>query len=147
MEKALTELSKMKCMQYFGLMQMPEPAKEGQLWSSAILRVLKNDGYEYYVAQGTDNSGNLCIKADYEGEHCIIKTIETHPIMPFEPKLDKIPLEMCSKKDLANWITIMDTPLNPGQWELNSMKTKDIYDLCVRCLRLMNREEIKQQHK
>lgn len=147
MNNEKSEITMAKSMQYIGLTQMPEPAKKGQDWAYAILHVAKSDGLDYYVVQGIDKSGNHCIKADFESTHSIIGVLGVYPVFPYDLRIDMIPLDMCNRKDIINWMVLTGTPITPPVEEMKKMKDKELYDLCVRCLRIMNYNEIKEKYQ
>lgn len=130
------EMSRLKAMQYLHLTRMPKKVNHGEIWSCSIVRVMKNNGMEYYAVQGIDSEGNLIIKADFEELHSIVKVVESYPILPFKPCIDKKPIDMCSVEEMSNWLS---STLAERGMEAEDLEGVGDYELFVKCIRLMRK--------
>lgn len=128
----------MLALQCYGLTRLPAKAKQGDLWSDAVVLTRKTDGKEYYAVQGTDRNGNLVIKRDFEDVHSVMEILAVYPTVRIYPKIDGKLLDKVKRERKVSFLDGERRGFGfvPSLAMLEGMDDEGIDELCVRMMRL-----------
>lgn len=136
------EYTLMECLRWFGIQRLPEKAGSVlPLYAAAIVRVLKTDGREYYVVHSAGADGTLCVKADFEESHGIVRVSCVYPVVPVTVTSEGVDVFSQERSWKEGWLCRCGLCFVPSLPELRSMDERDLNDMCLRVLRLRSYRE------
>lgn len=122
---------------FFGMTRMPSKWNGISVYSSAIVRVLKGDGNEYFVIQMAGKDGILRFVKDFEGMYPIVKTIDVYPVDICAMSFDGRVPSQADIEDKIDFLLKCDYEWIPKTDIIeNNISEEKINDLCERVFRI-----------
>lgn len=132
-----TERTKLEAMAFFGLSRMPKKHVQGHCYTKAIAKVRKYDGNFYYVAQTSDETGNMRVAKDFEDIYAIKEIVEVYPIDAFIPQTKRNTLQTMSREERIAFIMEYGENIVPCMDSLQEMEDNHLFAICMRIFRLL----------